>query len=85
MSVVSVFLYSTANVTTIEWYDGITCEDVCMKLCMGLGIKPATRFLFALRISDTNIFITGGEAMVCNGVQYEFRLRFQVCYVTTIP
>lgn len=78
MKSVSVLLYTTNEFTTIQCFDGITSEELCMKLCVKLSITPAACLLFALRISGTKFFIPADQTIRFS-VQYEFRLRFEVC------
>lgn len=75
---VSVLLYTTNEFTTEKYFEGTTSEELCMKLCVDLKITPATWLLFALRISGTKFFIPVDQAISSN-VNYEFRLRFEVC------
>lgn len=80
MQSVSVLLYTTNEYTTEQCFEGITSEELCMKLCVKLEITPATSLLFALRISGTKFFIPVGQT-ISSKTQYEFRLRFEVCLI----
>lgn len=75
--IVSVSLYTKLKLKPVEWFEGITSEQVCVELCKKIGITQETSLLFALRIRDSNFFIPGCAAIEST-VQYEFRLRFQV-------
>ena len=78
MQTLSVFVCTTEEQRRIEYIQNeTTSEDICIKLCKDLNIKPSCFLLFALRIYNTSIWVPCNATKFGNSL-YEFRYRYQV-------
>lgn len=76
--ITQIFCYTQNEKIPINHKKSDTCEDVCIKLCTQLNLKPLVQLLFGLRERSNQ----KGWIPPCRhldpSVEYVFRLRFKV-------
>lgn len=69
---------------TVKCDNKLTAEDVCIQICKHLNISPLTRNLFALRLTNKNIFLAPCDTIGEKSVTLDFRIRFKVANLATL-
>lgn len=75
---ISVNLVLDAKVVTVPYSKTLTAEDVCITLCKQLGIGPAARHLFALRVTGKHVFLMPATTFTEKNYVLDLRIRFKV-------
>lgn len=75
---VNVHLVVEDKPKAVPYDSNTTAEDICISLCKKLGVGPAARHLFALRITGTKKFLIPAANFTESNANYDLRLRFKV-------
>lgn len=86
MSTVKVYSVLDENTFEVPYTETTTAEDVCITLCKDkkLGVGPASRHLFALRITGKNIFLMPSATFDENNCTFDLRIRFKVAKLDSL-
>lgn len=61
-----------------------TAEDICIHVCKNLNISPLTRHLFALRVTNKDIFLASCDTFGEKSLNLDFRIRFKVADINKL-
>lgn len=81
---INVNLVVEEKVKAVPFDANTTAEDVCISLCKKLGIGPAVRHLFALRITGKKKFLMPAATFTERNATYDLRIRFKVSSVARL-
>lgn len=75
---ISVNLVLDTKVVLVPYTKSLSAEDVCIILCKQLGIGPAARHLFALRVTGKHVFLMPAATFTEKNNVLDLRIRFKV-------
>lgn len=75
---ISVNLVLDGKAVSVPYTKNTTAEDVCITLCKQLGVGPAARHLFALRVCNKNVFLMPAATFNERNSSVDLRIRFKV-------
>lgn len=61
-----------------------TAEDICTILCKQLGVGPAARHLFALRLTGKQLYLMPAAIFSDKNTSYDLRIRYKVANVNRL-
>lgn len=78
---IDVFLMTESKFISLP-YNSTTCiEDVCISLCKQTNIGPVARYLFALQIHGTKLFMPLNSKLSDKVKKFDFRIRYKVANI----